>query len=130
MPKRCLVCRQHIASDNDETWPERAYSENTWGAHVDYIHHACRPPAPAPAPRAAPPPPLEAVPAAPGDTHSAPSDFLDQYLTLPDAAKLLGVSTATLRRRIKARTLAAYRLAGGQTILVQRAALLNLLEPL
>jgi len=119
MPKRCLVCRQHIASDNDETWPERAYSENTWGAHVDYIHHACRPPAPAPAPRAAPPPP-----------QVADRGTEAEYLTLPDAAKLLGVSTATLRRRIKTRTLAAYRLAGGQTILVQRAALLNLLEPL
>ncbi len=127
MPKRCLICRQHIASDNDKTWPERAYSENTWGAHVDYIHHACRPPAPT---KPEPAPTLKAVPAAPGDTHSAPSDFLDQYLTLPDAAKLLGVSTATLRRRIKTRTLAAYRLAGGQTILVQRAALLDLLEPL
>lgn len=108
--KICIVCQGEI---NENGWSQYAYDTNN--GH-DYIHHTCRSAAPTPIPAAAQvTPPI-----------TPPSE----YLTLPDAAALLGVSPQTLRRRIHAGTLPAFRLAGGQTILVQRAALLQLLHRL
>lgn len=112
--RTCHVCGKTIPEDG---WGDYAYC--TPDGH-DYIHHACDPEPPTlqPAP--------EPTPAPPGATHSPP----DGFLTLKDAAALLDVSVMTLRRRIKDKTLPAFRLAGGQTILVQRAALLKLLHQL
>ncbi len=111
--KLCLVCRQSI---NEDGWGQYAYCTNN--GH-DYIHHGCRPSAP---PDTTQDPFGPVIP----DVATTPSE----YLTLPAAAQLLGVSPQTLRRRIKAGTLPAFRLAGGQTILLQRAALLKLLHRL
>ncbi len=123
--KICQVCKKKI-------------TENGWGTHAyatddgsQYIHHQCRPVThqcrPVAAPTITPKPLVEAQ----GEPHNAPSLYLkSEYLTLPDAAALLGLSTETLRRRIKNQTLPAFRLDGGQTILIERAALLQLLHRL
>ena len=104
--KKCAVCGRRI---NDNGWGKHAYATDDGSA---YIHHQCRPD---------PPIRAQASPTGP---------LISEFLTLPQAAQLLGVSTQTLRRRIKARTLAAFRLDGGQTILIERAALLALLKPM
>lgn len=44
----------------------------------------------------------------------------DRYLTLPEAAEVVGQSVKTLRRRISAGTLVAYRF-GPRSIRVKRA---------
>lgn len=108
----CSICGGKIKEDG---WGAVAY---TTSDGADYIHHKCRP-APKPSPALKP---RQSSPAGP---HSPPSE----YLTLPDAAKLLGLSASTLRRRIKNGSLAAFRLDGGQTLLIQRTALLALLRP-
>ncbi len=111
--KICIVCQGEI---NENGWGEYAYCT---ADGRQYIHHGCRPSAP---PDTTQDPFGPVIPA----LATTPSE----YLTLPDAAQLLGVSPQTLRRRIKAGTLTAFRLAGGQTILIQRAALLKLLHRL
>ena len=110
--KKCSICGRAIP---EAGWGQFAYCTDDGTA---YIHHQCRP--------AAPSPPPEPITTAPGDTHSPPSEFL----TLTDAAALLGLHPSTLRRRIKNRTLPAFRLDGGQTVLIERAALLKLLHRL
>ncbi len=117
MSKICIVCQGEI---NDNGWGQYAYCTNN--GH-DYIHHGCHPSAP---PDTTADPFHPPITSSSSDQVSTPSE----YLTLPDAAQLLGISPQTLRRRIKAGTLTAFRLAGGQTILVQRAALLKLLHRL
>ncbi len=122
MKMTCAICGGRI---NDDGWGEFAYVASNGR---DFIHHGCTPAAPAP------PPPIRNTPRQPHNKASSPtsseSDFPSEFLTLPDAARLLGLSPATLRRRIKARTLPAFRLDGGQAILIERAALLRLLKPL
>ena len=108
MPKKCSLCGSKIPEDG---WGKHAYCTADGSR---YIHHKCRP-APAPAPPAG---------------RAAPPEPNADYLTLPDAAKLIGVSASTLRRRIKNGSLPAFRLDGGQTLLIERAALLRLLRPL
>lgn len=109
----CSICGGDIRDDGDDGevgWSQSAFCTADGSRFIHYeCQHIEQPSRPAP-----PPPKVD------------PS----QYLTLPAAAQLLGISTQTLRRRIKAGTLAAFRLAGGQTILLERAALLRLLEPL
>lgn len=53
-----------------------------------------------------------------------------EFLTVAEAAALLRVSPATLRRRIKDNTLPAAQLAGTARILLRRTDLLHLLQPL
>ncbi len=115
--KICIVCQGEI---NDNGWGQHAYCT---ADGRQYIHHQCRPSAP---------PDTTADPFQQGfdPVITAQASPPSEYLTLPDAAQLLGVSPQTLRRRIKAGTLPAFRLAGGQTILLQRAALLKLLHRL
>lgn len=60
----------------------------------------------------------------PEKTPTAPTEFY----TVAEAAALLRVSEATLRRRIKDQTLPAAQLAGTRRILIRRADLLRLLE--
>jgi excisionase family DNA binding protein len=158
MPVTCSICDGDIRDDGDDGevgWSESAFCTADGSR---YIHYECqyaaalrdaqyaaalRDASASPAPTAA------AITNTPGQPHN-PSDYLTlpaadyltlpaadyltlpaaDYLTLPAAAQLLGISAQTLRLRIKTGTLAAFRLAGGQTILIERAALLALLEPL
>lgn len=112
----CAVCHQPI---NTNGWGQYAYCTPDGR---EYIHHECRDAAPEPTPEHLPNRSQKDT----RDTHNAPSEFL----TLSDAARLLGVSSQTLRRRIKNGSLPAFRLAGSQSILIERAALFLLLRPL
>lgn len=56
-----------------------------------------------------------------------------EFLSVKEAAELLGMSQATIRRRIKKGMIKAYRLRGGRragSIRIRRADLLDALEPL
>jgi excisionase family DNA binding protein len=63
----------------------------------------------------------------PAQPHPAPSPV---FLTMDEAAKLLRVSKDTIRIRIRQGVLPAQRLRGGQTVLIARADVLGLLEPI
>jgi excisionase family DNA binding protein len=51
---------------------------------------------------------------------SQPKDHPDTYLTLPQAAEIVGLSVKTLRRRISAGSLTAYRF-GPRSIRIKRS---------
>ena len=51
-----------------------------------------------------------------------------RFLTIEEAAELLRVSDRTIRRRIQSGDLPAKRLKGGQTVLIEEADVLGLLE--
>lgn len=124
--KKCSICGTAIAENARHGWGETATTINDGR---DYVHHRCAAGAAAihkaqakPTPATAPKPSQKPL----AEAHSPPSG----YLTLPQAARLLGLSSATLRRRIKSGSLPAFRLGDGQTILIERAALLALLRPI
>lgn len=115
MPK-CTICGKTVPQDG---WGATAQRNDGGG----YTHLRCLPKR-SPAP----------TPAAPGRPHSPATAVRgaqlppSEYLTLTAAAHLLGIHKATLRRRIKKGTLPAFRLAHGQTILIERTALTAILE--
>ena len=51
-----------------------------------------------------------------------------QFLTMEEAGELLRVSAQTIRRRIRSGELPAKRLKGGQTVLIDQADVMALLE--
>jgi excisionase family DNA binding protein len=58
-----------------------------------------------------------------------PARVPDDYWTVPQAAKLAGVTRETVHRWIKAGRLKAFKIAGIQPTLVRRDALAELLKP-
>ena len=57
------------------------------------------------------------------------SSVAREYLTVEQAASYLQLSTSSIRSYIRAGKLKAFRIAGRRKVLIQRADLLNLLEP-
>lgn len=58
------------------------------------------------------------------------TETIDQeYLTVRDASRFLGVSSETVYRLIRSGTLAGFRLGGGRTLLVRRGDVSGLLRP-
>ena len=107
--KNCARCGQPVNRTKD-----------SWKQEGDQIVHAVCPTSPE----------LRDLPAA---TPIQEADPL-QFITMAAAAKMLSVSVITIRRRIRAGDLRAYRLRGAseggrQTILINRADILGLLEP-
>lgn len=107
--KNCARCGQPVNRAKD-----------SWRQEGDRIVHAFCPTSPE----------LRDLPAA---TPIQEADPL-QFITMAAAAKMLSVSVITIRRRIRAGDLRAYRLRGAseggrQTILINRADILGLLEP-
>jgi len=120
----CSLCGGDIRNDDDDGevgWSQSAFCTVNGSR---YIHYECQYERDQLASQ------TKTAAATAAGTASKQNTDQSQYLTLPAAAQLLGISTQTLRRRIKLGSLDAFRLAGGQTILIERAALLRLLEPL
>ena len=107
--KNCARCGQPVNRAKD-----------SWRQEGDRIVHAACPTSPE----------LRDLPAA---TAALDADQ-PQFITMAAAAKMVSVSVDTIRRRIPTGDLRAYRLRGAseggrQTILINRADILGLLEP-
>ena len=117
-PRTCQRCGQSINTQT-ESW-EMKQSED--GKYATGIQHVTCPPSPE----------LQSLsPANPalqnwgGGARGGQSPI---FLTMEEAASLLRVSKATIRRRIRDGELPAKRLRGGQTVLIDQKDVLALLE--
>jgi excisionase family DNA binding protein len=54
----------------------------------------------------------------------------EDWLSINEGAEYVGVTTATLARKIKERYLTAYRMQGGRTLRLRRADLDALFQPI
>jgi excisionase family DNA binding protein len=115
-PRTCKRCGQPIHTQT-ESW-EMKHSDD--GKYATGIQHVTCPVSPAlqELPSSTPAPPLLGA----GGCHTP------VFLTMDQAADLIHVSKQTIRRRIRSGDLPAKRIRGGQTVLVDQADVLALLE--
>lgn len=109
-PRTCKRCGQPINTQT-ESW-EMKHSDD--GQYATGIQHVTCPVSPA----------LENLPPVPAPASSA----YPVFLTMEQAAEMIHVSKQTIRRRIRSGELPAKRLRGGQTVLIDQADVLALLE--
>ena len=105
--RRCVRCGQPIQPRKD-----------SWKMKNQEMQHVTCP--------AAPEDQTPEVKASP--TPDTAAGYTPVFLSMDEAALLLRVSKGTIRNRIKSGDLPAKRLKGGQTVLVEKQAVLALLE--
>jgi len=125
-PRTCKRCGQPINTQTD-SW-EMKHSDD--GQYAVGIQHVTCPPSPEiqELPPIAPSgsPSGAVAPELGRGGHTVP--VAPVFLTMDESAALLRVSKATIRRRIRDGELPAKRLRGGQTVLIEQAHVLALLE--
>ena len=127
--RTCKRCGQPINTQTD-SW-EMKHSDD--GKYALGLQHVTCPPSPelqalppsSPFPGATAPDPREGSPLAAGVGSPGGGPV---FLTMDEAAALLRVSKATIRRRIRDGELPAKRLRGGQTVLIEQSDVLALLD--
>ena len=107
--RTCQRCGQSINTQTD-SW-EMKHSED--GKYAQGVQHVTCPASPE----------IQELPPA---VEPAPSRPV--FVTMDEAAEMLRVSKATIRRRIREGELPAKRLRGGQTVLIEQQHVLSLLE--
>ena len=117
--RTCKRCGQPINTQTD-SW-EMKHSDD--GKYAVGLQHVTCPPSPE----------LQSLPASPfpnreGSPLAAGVGSAPIFLTMDEAAALLRVSKATIRRRIRDGELPAKRLRGGQTVLIEQSDVLALLD--
>ena len=126
--RTCKRCGQPINTQTD-SW-EMKHSDD--GKYALGLQHVTCPPSPelqalppSPSSPSLPFPPREGSPLAAGVGSPGGGPV---FLTMDEAAALLRVSKATIRRRIRDGELPAKRLRGGQTVLIEQSDVLALLD--
>ena len=124
--RTCKRCGQAINTQTD-SWEMKHTVD---GKYAVGLQHVTCPPSPE----------LQALPVSRDPLASPSSPFPNRegaalapgvgptFLTMDEAAALLRVSKATIRRRIRDGELPAKRLRGGQTVLIERSDVLALLD--
>lgn len=107
--RTCQRCGQSINTQTD-SW-EMKHSED--GKYAQGVQHVTCPASPA----------IQELP-----TAAEPAPSRPVFVTMDEAAEMLRVSKATIRRRIREGELPAKRLRGGQTVLIEQQHVLALLE--
>ena len=123
--KTCVRCGRSLNTQT-ESWEMKTGEDGKYAVGIQHVTCPPKPevsdllevsdlaPAPPPAPAA------EAVPVS----------ALPIFVTMDQAAEMIHVSKATIRRRIQSGELPAFRLRGGQTVLIDQKDVLALLEPI
>ena len=118
--RTCKRCGQPINTQTD-SW-EMKHSDD--GKYAVGLQHVTCPPSPE----------LQSLPASPPlpfpnrEGSALAPGVGPTFLTMDEAAALLRVSKATIRRRIRDGELPAKRLRGGQTVLIEQSDVLALLD--
>lgn len=114
--RTCKRCGQAINTQTD-SW-EMKHTDD--GKYAVGIQHVTCPASPE----------LQALPQTPpsGPPELGRGGLTPIFLTMDEAAALLRVSKATIRRRIRDGELPAKRLRGGQTVLIEQSDVLALLD--
>ncbi len=120
--RTCKRCGQPINTQTD-SW-EMKHTDD--GKYAVGIQHVTCPPSPEL--QALPPSPSLPFPPREGALLAAGVGSAPTFLTMDEAAALLRVSKATIRRRIRDGELPAKRLRGGQTVLIEQSDVLALLD--
>ncbi len=112
--RTCQRCGQSINTQTD-SW-EMKHSED--GKYAQGVQHVTCPVSPA----------LQELPPTPDAAALDAAPDRPVFVTMDEAAEMLRVSKATIRRRIRDGDLPAKRLRGGQTVLIEQQHVLALLE--
>ena len=125
-PRTCKRCGQPINTQTD-SWEMKTGDD---GKYAVGIQHVTCPPSPETSGPMPQPPRMYPSLTGRGRRSRAGGGGhrLPVFLTMDEAAALLRVSKATIRRRIRDGELPAKRLRGGQTVLIEQAHVLALLE--